>query len=766
MERGKAVCATMASRDLTHRLYDEYTGLRERLVAYLAEGAGGPQLSGGDALELAQQLLDRALFTTPAGRTSGLPERLQALDRAGEAVTLPEHLLAELVSLGAWACSRDVPVSVLGHIFEQSVGDLERMRAASRGEAAPRITRRKREGVVYTPESVTRFLVEHTVGRTLEARLAGLLAVHARGGTLAGNGEAIRWREGTASERAFWRDYVAALRDLKVLDPACGSGAFLVAAFELLAAEYRRAVGRLRALGESVDLDLCEQILTGNLHGVDCNAEAVEITRLSLWLTAGRNEHGLQRLETTIKAGDSLVDDARYTDRPLDWHRAFADILAGGGFDIVIGNPPYVRMELIKRLKPHLEKHYVVAGDRTDLYAYFFERGVALLKEGGRLGYISSSTFFRTGSGERLRTFLAEEAAIEAVVDFGDLRIFEGITTYPAIVTLRKGRAQDGGQDDGLLRFLRIGDDLPRGIGAAFAAKARPMPRARLGAGAWQLEDEALARLRDKVLKGRKTLGEVHGAPLYGIKTGCNDAFIVDRATRERLVARDPRSAELVKPFLRGENIKRWRIEPEGPYLIDTPKGKVDIEAYPAVRDWLLPFKPGLEARATRQEWFELQQAQLAYRPDFLAGGIAFPDFSQGPKFAPVGDGFLMDCTVFLVCGGPELLAILNSRLAWFVLHAVSNPLRGGKWRLRLKSQYVRQLPLPAAGDRDRALLGKLAARCADKSAQGYARRVEARALDAGIDRAQREIDAIVYRLFDLTPDEIALLEASIAGQY
>jgi len=755
----------MASSELIRRLYGEYKDLRERLVAHLAEAAGGPKVPRADAIELAQRLLDRALFMAFAGGGSGLPERLRALDGAGEGIALPDRLVADLVLLGEWGCRRDVPVSVLGHIFEQSVGDLERMRAASLGEAAPRVTRRKREGIVYTPDGVARFLVACTVGRTLEERRTDLLSAHARAGTPFGNGEAIRWREGSASERAFWWGYLAQLRDLKVLDPACGSGAFLLAAFELLAMEYRQALGRLQALGEAVDFDLCEPMLAGNLYGVDRNAESVEVARLSLWLVAGRSERGLQRLEMTIRAGDSLVDDARFTDRPFDWRRAFPDVLAAGGFDVVIGNPPYVRMELIKRLKPYLERHYAVAGDRTDLYAYFFERGVALLKEGGRLGYISSSTFFRTGSGERLRAFLGGNLAIETVVDFGDLQIFDGITTYPAILTLRKSK-QDGGHNDGQLRFLRIGEHLPSDLGAEFAAHAKPMPRTRLGAGAWQFEEESLARLRNRIARGRKTLGEVYGAPLYGIKTGCNDAFVIDQGTRDRLVTRDPRSGELLRPLLRGENIKRWRIEPQGLHLIDTPKGKVDIEAYPAIRDWLLPFKPRLEARATRQAWFELQQAQLAYQPDFLEGGIALPDLSQGPKFAPLPDGFLVDCTAFFVSAGPDLLAFLNSRLAWFVLHALSNPLRGGVWRLRLKAQYVQQLPLPAIGDRDRSALRKLARTCAGKAAQRCRRGAEARAMGAEIERVEREVDAIVYRLFDLTSGEIALLEASIAGQY
>jgi len=854
-----------AYKDITNRLYEEYKGMRERLVTFLVDPAGGPKLSQSVAIELAQKLLDRILFVAFAERTNLLPDRLLeraskaknewlpeplwknfqtlfrevdvgnkergiwayngglfAPDPTGDAVVLPDHLVSELSSLGQWDYRSDVPVTVLGHIFEQSVTDLERMRAESRGEAPPKVSKRKREGVVYTPDIITRFLAERTVGKTLEERFTGLLAIHAEQSALPSNGDPIPWRDGETSERTFWREYVAALRELKIVDPACGSGAFLVAAFDLLAAAYRRAVARLHALGEKVDFDFYDQILTGNLYGVDLNAESVEITRLSLWLKTARNKHRLQNLEATIKVGDSLIDDTQFTERPFDWRAAFPNIFAGGGFDMVIGNPPYVRMELIKKFKPYLEKHYVVADDRTDLYSYFFERGVGLLRDGGRLGYISSSTFFRTGSGAKLRTFLGDNVAVEAVVDFGDLQIFEGVTTYPAILTLRKGKDPSGGE----LEFLKVGDELPKDLDAEFSASARTMPRSRLGAGSWQFENESLAKLRDKIVKGRKTLGEVHGAPLYGIKTGFNDAFVIDQTTRDRLVAQDPKSAELLKPFLRGENIKRWRVEPEGLFLINTPKGKVDIDAYPAVRDWLLPFKTELEKRATKQEWFELQQAQLAYQPRFQETKIVYLDIADGPPFALDNEGAFIDCTVFMIPGDKWLLAFLNSKVAWFQWSG-ETPIASGGY-IRLKQQYVAPTAMPEIDGKDRRKLSKLSETCTalserrlalqsavrhriltDLSTTQYpklSRKLEewwaldfaafraevkralhadipvkergeweaylnkngdeVRALDAEIEKAEREIDAIVYCLFDLTPDEIALLEASIAGQY
>ena len=139
------------------------------------------------------------------------------------------------------------------------------------------------------------------------------------------------------------------------------------------------------------------------------------------------------------------------------------------------------------------------------------------------------------------------------------------------------------------------------------------MPQARLGAGSWQLERDALSALRAKLSLGRKTLKEVYGSPLYGIKTGLNEAFVVDSSTRAALIRSDARSADLLKPFLEGKDLQKWRVESNGLWIIYIPKNAVDIDRYPAIRTHLEKYRDALEKRATKQAWFELQQAQAAY---------------------------------------------------------------------------------------------------------------------------------------------------------
>lgn len=545
---------------------------------------------------------------------------------------------------------------------------------------------------------------------------------------------------------------------------------------------------------------------------------------MSLWIKTARRGKVLDSLDANLRVGDSLIEDASFAYRShgFEWKTAFPDIFAAGGFDVVLGNPPYVRMELIKPMKPWLEKRYEVVSDRADLYAYFFERGIKLLKPGGRLGFISSSTFFKTGSGAPLRDFLRTKATLETVVDFGDHQIFEGVTTYPAILTMRAGSPPSGHD----LQFWKIGEMPADSFADAFTVAAKPYPQEALGRSSWELEGDALRALRAKITAGKPTLKEVYGSPLYGIKTGLNEAFVIDTPTKERLCRDDPRSAELLKPFLEGKDLKRWRAESRGLWIIYIPIESIQIDQYPAIHDWLEAFKGKLESRATKQQWFELQQAQQNYVKRMIEPKIIYPHFSQGAKFSSDNVGYLSNNKTFCLNSNDQfLLALLNSNVVWLHLKSICPAMRGGVWRLELSAQFVETIPIPAATNPQRIELGacaKAAQTAAEKRQelqQALTRRIpdlaadpanakltvklkewwtlpdfasfqkevekalrariplkernewenwittsraEIHALTAEIARLEAEINAKVYALFDLTPDEITLLEANV----
>ena len=237
---------------------------------------------------------------------------------------------------------------------------------------------------------------------------------------------------------------------------------------------------------------------------------------------------------------------------------------------------------------------------------------------------------------------------------------------------------------------------MPESLAATFEQTAGTMPQSQLGTDSWRLENDALAMLRQKLSCGRRTLKEVYGSPCRGVVTGLNDAFVVDRKTRDRLVAGDQNSANLLKPFLEGKDLKKWRLESQDLWLLYIPKNRVDINNYPTIMAHLWPHKVALEKRATKQAWFELQQAQEAFISKFESEKIFYPDMSQGSKFVCDKNRYFCGNTAYFIPGGGSfLLGLLNSSLCWFHLCGKSDALRGGTWRLRLFAENVETIPIP-----------------------------------------------------------------------
>lgn len=946
----------LIEKQITRELYADYKRWRIQLISALAHAN---DLAPGALITPAQKLLDRILFVAFAQQRGllpadtlksvnsstgwlvvpkydnykvlfkaidkGLPERnippynggLFAHDRFLDSLTVPNAACDMFMEFGKYDFGGEVSVTVLGHIFEQSITDLEQLKElADTGaftlEALSQSTRqadagkangtsvsgaRKEHGIVYTPEFITAFILDQTLGKTIDGRRAKCAENYQINGEVQSGevnephaaseaGGTVIWRKPTAEEKKyaskalaqpervveliFWRAWLAELITLKVCDPACGSGAFLVAAFDLLLAEYTAVNDQIAAITGSMEVfNADKEILNSNLFGVDLNAESIEITKLSLWLKTAKHGKPLESLEANLRVGNSLVSSLdgglEFDAKAFDWSAAFPDVVARGGFDVIVGNPPYVRQERISPIKPYLEKRYACYDGGVDLYAYFFELGIRLLRNGnsgGRIGYVSSGTFFKTSSGSKLRAYLLAHAQLEAIVDFGDLQVFEGVTTYPVIVTLRRSGAPTAAHP---IRFLSLKTELPEKLVETFKASAAMMPQGQLGLDSWRLEDSREAALRQKLLQGRDTLKTVYGSPLYGIKTGLNHAFVLDHSTQERLVNEDPRSASLIKPFLRGENLKKWHVHAQREYLLLIKNGStrlgfeaqhghtleqaVQAEAaqatqathplealawqwfsthQPAVARWLQTFEPQARKRSDQGEfWWELRAC--AYYDKFDSAKIFYPDLSQGAKFSYDDTGSYAANTVYFIADAqPWTAAFLNSRLNWFYLSGICDAMRGGEWRLRLFSDNMERIPLPQVTEAAQTQLSALA-----QSAQSAAEarrdeiarfgRAALRDLVPGglsnltvsggaklpaawqssvpefgeftvelkkrfkreltlqerndwdtaltqarekvaiythsITQAEKDIDAIVYQLFQLSPDEITLIE-------
>jgi hypothetical protein len=263
------------------------------------------------------------------------------------------------------------------------------------------------------------------------------------------------------------------------------------------------------------------------------------------------------------------------------------------GFDCVVGNPPYVRMESIKPIKPFLKTNYICHAERADLFIYFYERAMRLLRSQGRTGFIASSTWTKTKAGERLREFLKKNHTLVSFLDFGDLPVFQDATTYPCILVVQHGRPAPRHEVQ-----AAVVRDLEQTKSDKLFTSGVPVAQAALDPAGWRLKDRRLTGLFDKIRAQGVSLKEYCGSPLRGVVSGLNEAFVISNDQRDGLVNEEPWSKDILKPFLLGRDLKPWRYAWRGLWLIYAHRG-IDIKKYSAILAHLRTFKPRLEARAT-----------------------------------------------------------------------------------------------------------------------------------------------------------------------
>lgn len=404
-----------------------------------------------------------------------------------------------------------------------------------------------------------------------------------------------------------------------------------------------------------------------------------------------------------------------------------------GKFDLVLGNPPYVRQEALKStevldstgkkrpLKEVLKDQYECFTGTADLYVYFFERSLQLLRVGGILSFITSNKYFRAAYGEKLRAYLLHSTAPRAILDFGDTNIFTAVA-YPCILVTEKVRDVGKGElpDPKLFelesKFADLAPHAERDIPvmawkpgpskvefpAIFDREAIPLSQKDLKPSGWRLESPVGMRLLERLRKSGTPLGEYcRGRGYWGIKTGYNEAFAVDRATRDRLIASHSSSAEIIKPFLRGRDVKRWRCEPHDLWLIFTRRG-IDINKYPAIYDYLKPMQnrltPGGKGgrKPGSYQWFEIQD-NVAYWQEFEQPKIVVPAISASVNIAIDFDRYYANnkASIFVPDDPLFVGAILNSPVSFWVATQLFASKQGGFWDF--EPRYSTQWPIPSA---------------------------------------------------------------------
>ncbi len=710
------------------------------------------------------------------------PKRGETADTLALSLKIQDEPLKQIIQrlyfpIGPYAFSV-MPADILGQVYERFLGRIIQIQPDRSVVVEEKPEVRKAGGVYYTPTYIVDYIVRNTVGKLVDGKKP---------------------------------DDVSSMR---VLDPACGSGSFLIRAYQYLLNWHldwylnhdpqKHTKGKAPKLYQDSNdhwhLTIAERkrILLNNIYGVDIDAQAVEVSKLSLLLKVleGENSQSMTRqlslfkeralpdLGNNIKCGNSLIGRDFYSgQQPLftfdeklrinafDWETEFADIMKAGGFDAVIGNPPYVRQEGLANFKPYFEKNYSVFNGMADLYVYFIEKGVSLLRQGGFFSYIVANKWFRANYGNPMRQWMKQQHILE-IIDFGDLPVFKQATTYPCIVVIQK-KAPGPSFQASTIKTLDFSD-----LQAHISQYRHDVRQDTLDKCGWSLANQNTQDLFDRLSKIGVPLGEYVDGKIYrGVLTGLNEAFVIDNAIRQRLIAEDPKSAEVIKPFLAGRDIKRYQKAFSEKYVIFARRG-IDIEKYAPIRNYLEQFKESLMPRPKdwkgekwqgrkpgAYQWYEIQDT-IDYYGEFEKPKIVYAEIATRGQFVFDENKYFTDTTAYILGSDSKyLLGIFNSRLWTFLFSQVSSSIRGGFFRW--KFQYMFPLPIRTinfsdVSDTDRHdrvvfLVQKMLD--LNKQLSCAREKQEIEELKRDIAFTDKEIDRLVYDLYNLTDDEITIVE-------
>ncbi len=661
-----------------------------------------------------------------------------------------------------------IDADVLGGIYEQYLG--HRAQDPEGKQVVDKRARRKAQGIYYTPQFVVRYIVGQTLGRLLEEQ-----------------------------------DYEQA-RQVKVLDMACGSGSFLIEAFDVLDRYLAGVRGQnaASAAGDIHDFARRMEILTGNLYGVDLDAQAVEIARLNLLLKAVNQRGELPRLEN-IRQGNSLISGtpgelktafgSNWRDKhPFDWEEQFPKIMERGGFDVIVGNPPYIRIQTLPKDDARwYGDHYQAAGGSYDIYVLFVERALELLRPGGVMGFILPNKFTTATYGKKLRKLLTDHKAVIRFVNFKHGQVFEGATTYTCLLFLQKEGAETFwyGEVRDMEEVKEVGHLEEEDIEWA------EIRTERLTDEPWVLSAGPAYELMEKLNTFPK-LKEVAERIFVGLQTSADAVYhLEDRGEtgegKRRLYSKSldetvVLEGTFIHSLVSGVDVKRYRIPPKQqyilfPYIVTDSQAELIAEQQladmaPLTLAYLLRNKTVLEnrerGRFKDQRWYRFGRTQnlgIQEKPK-----ICVPRLVRNIQafYDEDGEYYLDNVDVGGVTLRTEgrdaylyITALLNSKLLTFYLRRISTPFRGGFYSCN--RQYLEMLPIRpinfdapadvARHDRMVALVEEML-RLQKEHAQAEALKEDRRYdLARRIERLDAEIDALVYELYGLTEEEIRVVE-------
>ncbi|MDY0128330.1 MAG: N-6 DNA methylase [Candidatus Cloacimonadaceae bacterium] len=746
-------------------------------------------------------------------------------------------------------------------------------------------TARKETGSFYTPRDVVDFMVDQALTAYLSKAIPAISTKQRQDNELR-----VRLLLGYSDEEHLFDDpetdlIIAAIDGIRAIDPACGSGAFLMGLLlkmvyilhkldpkndkwkaqqiarlqeqlnsARLITDYKVRNELQQKLKDSIedvshtfedyDYDYSRKLflIERCIYGSDIQPIAIQIAKLRFFLSLLVDEQkrpdrpnlglrALPNLETKLVAADSLIrlhlreqldifsiglEDflseikdihneyftARNRKHKLEIRqkenyirRSFAQNLISDGTDeklaekiarwnpyasneaasffdlmimfgvtkmnLVIANPPYIRQEDILNKQQLKASGYEVFNSTSDLYTYFYELSLMLLSEGGVAAFITSNKWLKAKYGTKLRKLLKDQATLHSIIDFGGYKVFESATVDTNILIYEKGTPPKNHK----FGFLNIDPQYDgTGLGDYFLLQQQSISQMHLEDSGWTLADSRVLKLKAKIEAKGKPLKDWDVNIYYGIKTGCNEAFVIDTATKEKLCQEDLKSAEIIKPILRGRDINRYYYKWAGLWVIATfPALNICIDDYPAVKNYLASFGKRLEQtgkkgsrKKTNNKWFETQDT-IAYYDEFEKEKIVWQEIAKDNTFSYDKQGMFNLDTSRIMTGSylKAFLALFNSK---FFLYTFSKFYAGGSLGskgVRFKSEFMKDYPIPE----NFQLLLEIEKE-ADKLL--HLRNLDnpsSSDKDKLIAEQDELIDRLIFQLYDLTPDEISLIE-------
>ncbi|MFC3563563.1 Eco57I restriction-modification methylase domain-containing protein [Pedobacter jamesrossensis] len=848
-------------KDITKALYTDYSLFKRELHQDLVK-----QNSAFDALELfkkSQKLLDRFLFLFFAEDRQLLPPNSVRLilndwrdlqerdenvplynrfkkyfeylntgfkgkrydvfayngglfkpDEVLDVIKIDDELLYKhTLKLSEYDFASEVDVNILGHIFENSLNELDEIKAQLEGTVAEKATtKRKKDGVFYTPKYITKYIVDNTIGKLCTDKKTEFNLIEE---DYTNDKKRTKATKQPLLEKL--NNYRNWLLQITICDPACGSGAFLNQALDFLITEHKY-IDELQAklFGDALVLsDIEKSILENNLFGVDLNEESVEIAKLSLWLRTAQPNRKLNDLNNNIKCGNSLIDDVAIAgDKAFNWQTAFPKIFENDGFDVIIGNPPYVRQELLGNIqKKYFSENYPnVFNGTADLYVYFYSLSLTILKPKGILGFITPNKWMERKYGFELRNYLKSFYILQ-IINYGELKIFEDASTEPEI-TIIENTINNQDIKYSIIKSLIDAQN--------YDYKLQSYKKENLEDAIWRFTDNEVNNILRKFNSSNYTLNEyTNGGNYRGILTGLNEAFIIDENTRNKIVSNDNKSISILKKMVEGDDLRKWSLLYSGRYLVATEYSLDVPNEYPAVFDYLKSFEEKLIKRQDKGlNYWNLRSCD--YYNELEKPKLIYYHTAVNHNFYYDTEKYYISANCYFIANADRYLqCVLNSKLfncvKKYLFPAFGDSENGG--RVRLDANKMVKLPIKIISEEikskftkkaeeitlfsnqlqeqsqkfQRTLQRKFAFEVLSKKLQywyllSYADFIkeltkqkvklsisqeadwedyfntEAKkvlALKSEIDATDKEIDAMVYKLYDLTADEIKIVEQS-----